>query len=74
MSRYPMDHRVHISAHSAERDGKCSERGWGRAPPPSPAWANISILKLKKRTPESGRCHFVCTVPTLRYEHTVLEF
>jgi hypothetical protein len=33
-------------------------KGVGVHPPPSPAWANFSIMM--ERTPKSGRCHSVC--------------
>jgi hypothetical protein len=41
-------------------DGKCSERGWACPSPPSPAWANFSIMM--ECMPESNRCHSVCTL------------
>ncbi len=37
-------------------------KGDGRAPPPSPGWANFSIMM--ECTPESGRCHSVYTLWT----------
>ncbi len=40
-----------------------SERGWScsvHRPPPSPAWANFTLMM--ECTPESGRCHSVCTL------------
>ncbi len=35
-------------------------KGGGRAPPFLPGWANFSIMM--EWTPESGPCHFVCTL------------
>ncbi len=32
----------------------------GRAPPPSPAWADLTLMI--ECTPESGHCHSVCTL------------
>ncbi len=57
-----------VSAHSAGaytatlyvRDGKYSKKGVDVHPPPSPTWANISIMM--ECTPESGRRHSVCTL------------
>jgi hypothetical protein len=43
------------------RGGKYSERkGMGVHPPPSPAWANFSILM--EGTQERGRCHSGCVL------------
>jgi hypothetical protein len=43
------------------RDGNYSEKlVVGLHPPPSPAWANISIMM--ECTSESGGCHSVCTL------------
>jgi hypothetical protein len=39
-------------------------KGVGRAPPPSPAWANFSIMMECR--PESGRCHSVYSVSKTR--------
>ncbi len=38
-------------------DGKCNERGWACTPPPSPAWANFTLMI--ECTPESCRCYSV---------------
>jgi hypothetical protein len=35
------------------------KKGW-RAPPPLPGWDDLSIMM--EFTPESGRCHSVCTL------------
>ncbi len=35
-------------------------KGGRRAPPPSPAWVDFSTMM--QCTPESGRCHSVCTL------------
>ncbi len=40
-------------------DGKCNERG-GHAPPPSPAWANFTLMM--ECMPESSRCYSVYSV------------
>jgi hypothetical protein len=44
-------------------DGKCNERGWACNPPPSPAWANFTLMM--ECSPESSRCYSVYTVPQL---------
>jgi hypothetical protein len=41
-------------------DGNSSERGWGRAPPPSPDRANFTLIT--ECTPESSGCYSVYTV------------
>ncbi len=45
-------------------------KGVGVHPPPIPAWANFSIIM--KCTPESSRCHSVCTLRCL-YSHLCSE-
>ncbi len=35
-------------------------KGGGRAPPPTPGWADFSLRM--ECTPESGHCHSVCTL------------
>jgi hypothetical protein len=35
-------------------------KGGGRAPPPSPGWADFTIMM--ECTPESSHCHSVCTL------------
>ena len=41
-------------------DSKCNERGWACTPPPSPAWANFTLMI--ECTPESSRCYSVYSV------------
>jgi hypothetical protein len=38
-------------------------KGDGRAPPPSPDWANFVMMEC---TPESGNCHSVCTYSVIK--------
>jgi hypothetical protein len=41
-------------------DGKYNERGWACTPPPSPAWANFTLMS--ECAPESSRCYSVYSV------------
>jgi hypothetical protein len=57
-------------------DGKCNERGWACTPPPSPAWANFTLMI--ECTPESSSCYSVysviCCVSTFELTENIRLF
>ncbi len=63
----PLSWSVH---HNFVRDGRHSKRGWSCTPPPSPAWADFSIMMECK--PESGHCHSVYSVVQRIIQDTVV--